>query len=66
MAGVGALYLCAVYGRGIGRIFNETYREFIDVLATASRNLNPGNKAKLSMYDFHFGAWPVEFSVFNK
>ena len=83
------IYLCAFYVRGIGRVFNPVYRQFIDVHPKAVRNLTPENKvcpindrnhrlrsiffnwdfdslqALLASYDFHFKAWPVEFSTYQ-
>ena len=66
MAGIGLLYFSAYYIRGIGRVFNPVYRQFIDVLAKASRNPTTDNKALLSIYDFYFGAFPTDFKVKNK
>ena len=65
MAGIGLLYFSAYYIRGIGRVFNPVYRQFIDVLAKASRNPN-ADKAPLSIYDFYFGAYPIDFNVKNR
>lgn len=67
ISGITLVYLCAFYIRGIGRVFNPVYRQFIDILAKTSRQpLTPENKALISNYDFHFSAWPVEFSLINK
>ena len=65
MAGMSLLYFSAFYMKGIGRVFNPVYRQFIDVLAKASRNPTD-NKALLSIYDFYFGAFPTDFNVKNK
>ena len=37
VAGISLLYFSAFYLRGIGRVFNPVYRQFIDVLAKNSR-----------------------------
>ena len=66
VAGIGLLYFSAYYIRGIGRVFNPVYRQFIDVLAKASRNPTADNKALLSIYDFYFGAFPTDFIVKNR
>ena len=65
LAGITLIYFGAFYIRGIGRVFNPVYRQFIDILAKVSRNFTPENKALISVYDFDFGAWPVEFSNLN-
>uniref|UniRef100_A0A1I8H3I5 AB hydrolase-1 domain-containing protein n=1 Tax=Macrostomum lignano TaxID=282301 RepID=A0A1I8H3I5_9PLAT len=54
---------CAVLMRGVGRVLNPTYSEFIAVLSRAQRSLSTENKEALSRFDFEFWAWPVEFDV---
>lgn len=58
--GITLVYICAFYVRGIGRVFNPVYRQFIDVHSRCMQNLSPENKALISNYDFHFGWWPTE------
>lgn len=65
LAGLGFVYVAAVNIRGFARAFNPVYREFIHVLARASRNLTPEAKSSLARYDFDFAAWPLEFDVLD-
>jgi len=65
MAGITLIYFGAFYVRGMGRVFNPVYRQFIDIL-TKSSKLTPDSKLLLSNYDFSFGAWPIDFSVLGR
>jgi len=65
VCGITMVYLCAFYIRGIGRVFNPVYRQFIDVHTKCMQNLSPENKALISNYDFHFGWWPIEANYSN-
>ncbi|XP_077986673.1 phosphatidylserine lipase ABHD16A-like [Glandiceps talaboti] len=57
------IILCgAVIFRGIGRFSNEEYRKFIKILYEAKMNKNTENRRRLALYDYHFKAWPVDFS----
>ena len=42
--GITLVYICAFYVRGIGRVFNPVYRQFIDVHSRCMQNLSPENK----------------------
>ena len=42
--GITLVYICAFYVRGIGRVFNPVYRQFIDVHTRCIQNLSPENK----------------------
>ena len=42
--GMALVYICAFYVRGIGRVFNPVYRQFIDVHSRCMQNLSPENK----------------------
>ena len=42
--GITLVYIFAFYVRGIGRVFNPVYRQFIDVHARCMQNLSPENK----------------------
>ena len=42
--GITLVYIFAFYVRGIGRVFNPVYRQFIDVHAKCMQNLSPENK----------------------
>ena len=44
VCGITMVYLCAFYIRGIGRVFNPVYRQFIDVHTKCMQNLSPENK----------------------
>ncbi len=43
MAGITLIYFGAFYIRGMGRVFNPVYRQFIDIL-TKSSKLTPDSK----------------------
>nr|XP_056709466.1 phosphatidylserine lipase ABHD16A [Euleptes europaea] len=47
--------------RGIGRWTNPQYIQFISVLEDAHRYSKPEDKKKLSLYNFDFRSWPVDF-----
>ncbi|KAJ7377808.1 Protein abhd16a [Desmophyllum pertusum] len=57
--------LCFVLGalciRGYGRFKNQDYRIFLALLEETRLNNNEDNKKKLGLYDFTFGAWPVDY-----
>ena len=42
--GITLVYICAFYVRGVGRVFNPVYRQFIDVHAKCMQNFTPENK----------------------
>ena len=42
--GITLVYICAFYVRGIGRVFNPVYRQFIDVHSRCMQNVSPENK----------------------
>lgn len=42
--GITLVYIFAFYVRGIGRVFNPVYRQFIDVHTRCMQNLSPENK----------------------
>ena len=65
MAGITLVFYIAFYVRGIGRVFNPQYRQFIDILAKTQNSTSATSEVKqmLKNYDFSFGAWPIDFQV---
>ena len=63
LMGVCAIYFLSLNIRALGRASNPTYREFLDVLTLALRDMNTTSKGKLQLYDFEFSSWPIEFSM---
>ncbi|XP_059157353.1 phosphatidylserine lipase ABHD16A-like [Physella acuta] len=58
---VAIVYTAAYILRGIGRLSNIDYRNFISVLVEARQNSSVQVKKQLANYDFEFWAWPVDF-----
>ncbi|KAM9805480.1 phosphatidylserine lipase ABHD16A isoform X1 [Syngnathus typhle] len=48
--------------RGLGRLKNAEYIEFLCILDEAMKNQSPDNKKKLRCYNFDYSYWPVDFS----
>ena len=65
MAGITLVFYIAFYVRGIGRVFNPQYRQFIEILAKtqSSAPATSESKAMLANFDFSFGAWPIDYQV---
>lgn len=59
---IGVILVVSFCIRGINRALNLTYHDFIETLQTAQTNMSPKIKKALSMYEFEFFAWPVEYS----
>ncbi|XP_044270292.1 phosphatidylserine lipase ABHD16A [Tribolium madens] len=49
--------------KGLGRFSNPTYLNFLSTLEAARKELTPESKQQLSLYDFDFHSWPVEFDM---
>lgn len=47
--------------RGYGRFKNQDYRVFLALLEETKIDNSEENKKKLGLYDFSFGAWPVDY-----
>lgn len=58
---LGVILVVSFCIRSVGRCNNPTYQKFIKTLKEAQANLNPYTKQQMSMYDFEFYGWPVEF-----
>ena len=65
IAGITLVFYIAFYVRGIGRVFNPQYRQFIEILikTQSSAPATTESKAMLANYDFSFGAWPTDYQV---
>lgn len=59
---IGVILVVSYCARGISRASNPVYQKFVQVLENARENMSGANKQWLSMYDFEFYAWPVEYS----
>lgn len=62
VTGVGFVVFISLCMRAIGRMSNSNYKKFIATLDVASNN-QPASLEALREYDFHFSAWPVNFSM---
>jgi hypothetical protein len=49
--------------KGLGRFNNPTYVRFLTTLEAAKKEMSRKNKEQLSLYDFEFHSWPVEFDM---
>lgn len=58
---LGVILVVSFCIRSVGRCNNSTYQRFIKTLREAQSNLSPYTKEQLSIYDFEFYGWPVEF-----
>ncbi|XP_017780495.1 PREDICTED: protein ABHD16A [Nicrophorus vespilloides] len=58
---LGGVIVSSYLIRGIGRASNPVYTKFIAALDNAQTGLTSATKRDLSLYDFDFFAWPVEF-----
>jgi len=63
LAGVGIVAVGALYLRGLGRITNSQYTQFLKVLTASQGEMSAVNKKLLSKFDFEFSSWPVEFRM---
>lgn len=61
--GLGILVIVAVFVRAFGRLMNQEYRSFLQVLTNAQANFTSNTKSQLGRYDFDFSAWPVDFDA---
>jgi hypothetical protein len=59
---LGVILVVSFCIRSIGRSNNPTYQKFIKALRSAQLHMVPSTKQQLSLYDFEFFAWPVEYS----
>lgn len=61
------IYVGATFFRGIGRMVNRDYLEFIAVLnLTQSQPTNESYKRLLRQYDFDFHHWPLDYGWQNE
>ncbi|GLV42642.1 uncharacterized protein CBL_03381 [Carabus blaptoides fortunei] len=62
---IGVILVVSLYMRGYGRANNSTYQDFVKVLRDAKKNMTAETKRQLTLYDFEFSAWPVEFQWYD-
>lgn len=56
-----AVYALAFFFRGIGRLSNPDYRNFISTFVQARNKPSIRIREELAQYDFEFWGWPVDF-----
>lgn len=62
LAGVVCIVMVGTFClRGIGRICNSDYGNFLRALQSAQQNLTKESKLELAKYDSEFSAWPIDF-----
>lgn len=59
---IGVILVVSFCVRGISRASNPVYQKFVKVLNNAQESMNASTKQRLSLYDFDYYAWPIEYS----
>ncbi|XP_063920085.1 phosphatidylserine lipase ABHD16A isoform X1 [Zophobas morio] len=60
---ISVILVVSYWCKGLGRLNNSTYVRFLNTLETAKKDMTPEIKQQLSIYDFEFHSWPVEFDM---
>ncbi|XP_045462824.1 phosphatidylserine lipase ABHD16A isoform X1 [Harmonia axyridis] len=60
---IGVILVISYISRGLGRAFDDTYKNFIKALDEVNQKITPLTKQNISCYDFEFHAWPVEYDL---
>lgn len=67
LTSVGVILVISFCFRAVGRSANPTYKNFLNTLQAAQKNMTPSVKQQLNKYEFEFSAWPVEYrSTINR
>ena len=60
---ISVILVVSYWCKGLGRLNNSTYVRFLNTLEAAKKDMTPEIKQQLSIYDFEFHSWPVEFDM---
>ncbi|XP_044766983.1 phosphatidylserine lipase ABHD16A isoform X2 [Coccinella septempunctata] len=60
---IGVILVISYISRGLGRSFDDTYKNFIKALEEVNQEITPITKRNISAYDFEFYAWPIEYNL---
>ncbi|GFU16528.1 hypothetical protein NPIL_547091 [Nephila pilipes] len=58
---VGLIFFVSMFIRGVGRIMNSDYLNFVAALDAYKQNKSRDIKFQMAQYDFDFKEWPVDF-----